>query len=103
MPEDQNPTDPLSVPVNSGKGWKYNQETRELYLLFEVEGIAVDEHGKPCDGGVRIKIHPCNETPDVAAVEGVVANYEKTGLGEGIPGKVRGITWEEFQEAGYDE
>lgn len=84
-----------------GLGWRWAADEQSILLLFEVDGLGEDEHGNPCDAGVKLKIGPCGKVPTdeqcAAAVAGIVE--------KGIPGiegmKATPITWEKYVAEGY--
>ena len=101
-----NPTPPLdSVPCDDllGLGWRWNEATKSLWMLFEVDGLAEDEHGNPCAAGVKVKIGPAKVRPDAAKCDAAVAEMARNGVPgcEGL--KTMPITWAKYVEEGYDD
>lgn len=94
---------PFADTSGSGLGWKYDAETKELYLLFEVEGMAHDENGNPTVAGARIRFGPCGNPPTPKQCDEMVATIQEEGIGHGSSGKATPITWEKYVAAGYDD
>ncbi len=84
-----------------GLGWRWAADEQSILLLFEVFGLAEDEHGNPCEAGVKLKIGPCGKVPTDEQCAATVAKLVASGLPGCVGMKATPITWEKYCAEGY--
>lgn len=80
-------------------------EKHAIEFIFEITGIAQDEHGKDQPAGLKLEVglKPEVELKQAREYERFAARIAETGISPEIgPGKLRPISWQEFKMAGYD-